>query len=71
MSAMRPYLKRALVPTFLAIEAEAVAPYVAALEEADRVLDSLAAGDATSAASSPASRRNRRPVAHRKPGSPH
>jgi hypothetical protein len=43
ISAMRPYLKRALAPTILAIEAQAIAPYVEALREADRVLESLAA----------------------------
>jgi septum formation inhibitor-activating ATPase MinD len=44
---MRPHVKRALAHTILAIEAEATAPYVAALREADRVLESLAAKDAT------------------------
>jgi hypothetical protein len=48
IGAMRPYLKRAIGPTILAIEAEAVAPYVDALREADRVLGDLAARDATS-----------------------
>ncbi len=48
ISALRPYLKRALAPTILAIEAEAIAPYVEALREADRVLESLAARDAAS-----------------------
>lgn len=47
ISALRPYVKRALTPTILAIEAEAIAPYLAALREADRVLESLAARDAT------------------------
>lgn len=47
LSGMRPHVKRALAFTILAIEAEAIAPYVAALREADRVLESLAARDAT------------------------
>jgi hypothetical protein len=41
-------VKRALAPTILAIEAEAIAPYVQALREADRVLESLAARNAAS-----------------------
>jgi len=48
LSGMRPHVKRALAQTILAIEAEAIAPYVEALREADRVLESLAARDATS-----------------------
>ncbi len=48
LSGMRPHVKRALAHTILAIEAEAIAPYVEALREADRVLESLAAKDATS-----------------------
>lgn len=48
LSGMRPHLKRALAHTILAIEAEAVAPYVEALREADRVLEYLAAKNATS-----------------------
>ena len=47
ISAMRPHLKRALAPTILAIEAEAIAPYVKALRETDRLLEELAAQDAT------------------------
>lgn len=47
ISGMRPHVKRALAQTILAIEAEAIAPYVEALREADRVLESLAAQDAT------------------------
>jgi hypothetical protein len=47
ISALRPHVKRALTPTILAIEAEAIAPYLSALQEADRVLESLAARDAT------------------------
>jgi hypothetical protein len=49
LSAMRPDVKRALAPTILSIEAEAIAPYLGALREADRVLASLAAKDASSA----------------------
>ena len=49
LSGMRPYVKRALAHTILAIEDEAIAPYLDALREADRVLESLAARDATSA----------------------
>ena len=48
LSGMRPYVKRAIAQTILAIEAEAIAPYVEALREADRVLESLAARDAVS-----------------------
>jgi len=48
LSGMRPYVKRALGQTIVAIETEAVAPYLEALREADRVLESLAAQDATS-----------------------
>lgn len=49
LSGMRPYVKRALGQTIVAIETEAIAPYLEALREADRVLASLAARDATSA----------------------
>ena len=45
---MRPYVKRVLGQTIVAIETEAVAPYREALREADRVLASLAARYATS-----------------------
>lgn len=48
VSGLRPHLQRALSHTILAIEAEAIAPYVEALREADRVLEDLAARDATS-----------------------
>jgi hypothetical protein len=48
LSGMRPHVKRALAQTILTIEAEAIAPYLEALREADRVLESLAAQDATS-----------------------
>jgi len=47
LSGMRPHVKRALAQTILAIEDEAIAPYLTALREADRVLESLAAKDAT------------------------
>jgi hypothetical protein len=47
ISALRPHLKRALAPTIIAIEAEAIAPCLAALREADAVLESLAASDPT------------------------
>lgn len=47
LSGMRPYVKRALGQTILAIEDEAIAPYLEALREADRVLEYLAATDAT------------------------
>ena len=45
ISGMRPFVKRALAQTILSIEAEAIAPYLAALCEADRVLESLAGTD--------------------------
>ena len=48
LSGMRPYVKRALAHTILAIEAEAIAPYEEALREADRVLECLATRDPTS-----------------------
>jgi hypothetical protein len=54
LSGMRPYVKRALGQTIVAIEKEAIAPYLAALREADRVLDSIAARDANSAWDMPA-----------------
>jgi hypothetical protein len=38
---MRPYVKRALGQTIVAIEIEAAAPYVEALREADRVLEAI------------------------------
>ncbi|MGA3030222.1 MAG: hypothetical protein ABSE58_05710 [Candidatus Limnocylindrales bacterium] len=47
LSGMRPYVKRALGQTIVAIETEAVAPYLEALREADRVLEDLAAWNAT------------------------
>jgi hypothetical protein len=53
LSGMRPHVKRALVQTILAIEAEAIAPYVEALREVDRLLKYLAARDATSTWDSP------------------
>lgn len=54
ISAMRPWVRRALVQTIVAIEDEAIAPYLAALGEADRVLEALAAGDAASTSDDPA-----------------
>ena len=48
LSGMRPYVKRALGQTILAIEAEAIAPYLEALREADRVLEFLASQDIAS-----------------------
>ncbi|TMB56526.1 MAG: hypothetical protein E6J47_04945 [Chloroflexi bacterium] len=42
LSGMRPHLKRAFGPTVLAIEAEAIAPYVEALRQADLVLAEVA-----------------------------
>lgn len=48
LSGMRPYVKRALAQTILAIEAEASAPYLGALREADRVMADLAAMDPSS-----------------------
>jgi hypothetical protein len=49
LSAMRPYVKRALGQTIVAIEEQAIAPYLEALREADRLLEALAARDAASA----------------------
>jgi len=49
ISAMRPYVKRALGTTIVAIETEATAPYRDALEAADEVLGDLAGRDAASA----------------------
>jgi hypothetical protein len=48
LSGMRPYVKRALGQTIVAIETEAAAPYVEALREADRVLEAIAARDPAS-----------------------
>jgi hypothetical protein len=50
LSAMRPWMKRALGPTIVAIEDEAAAPYLAALREADAVLADVAAGTAAAGA---------------------
>lgn len=47
LSGMRPYVKRALGQTILSIESEAVAPYMDALREVDRVLESVAGADPT------------------------
>ena len=48
LSGMRPYVKRALGQTILAIETEAAAPYLAALRDADGVLEAIAAQGADS-----------------------
>ena len=51
LSGMRPHVKRALAQTIVAIETEAIAPYLDALREADAVLEAVlavAALDATS-----------------------
>lgn len=48
LSGMRPHLKRAFAHTILAIEAEAIAPCLEALREANGVLEDLAAKNATS-----------------------
>jgi hypothetical protein len=45
LSALRPHVKRALAPTMLAIEAQAIAPFLQALKEADRVLEDLGSRD--------------------------
>jgi hypothetical protein len=45
LSALRPHVRRALLPTIVAIEREAVAPYLAALREADALLAPAAAHD--------------------------
>ena len=45
---MRPYVKRALGQTIVAIETEAAAPYLEALREADHVLEAIAAQDPAS-----------------------
>jgi hypothetical protein len=55
LSGMRPYVKRALGQTIVAIEDEATAPYLEALREAVRVLESLAA-EASAATSGTPSR---------------
>jgi hypothetical protein len=49
LSAMRPWMKRALGPTIVAIENEAAAPYLAALREADGLLAELIAADGSAA----------------------
>lgn len=46
ISAMRPYIKRALGRTIFDIEREAIAPYLEALREADRVLEEILASGA-------------------------
>lgn len=41
ISAMRPFVRRALAQTIVSIEDEAAAPYLEALREADRVLEAV------------------------------
>ena len=48
LSALRTHFKRAIGQTILAIEAEAIAPYLEALRQADGLLADLAAKDAAS-----------------------
>jgi hypothetical protein len=48
MSGTRPYVRRALEQTIVAIEDEAIGPYLEALREADLVLEALLAKNATS-----------------------
>lgn len=47
LSALRPHFKRALGGTIVAIETQAIAPYLAALKDVERLLGDLAARDAT------------------------
>jgi hypothetical protein len=47
LSALRPHYKRAIGQAILAIEREAITPYLEALREVDRLLEDLAARDAT------------------------
>lgn len=47
LSGMRPHVKRGVAATILAIEAQAVAPYVDVLGEIDQTLEYLATRDAT------------------------
>jgi len=49
LSALRPHLKRALGRTIVAIEDQAIAPYLDALRAVDQVLEDLAGRDASSA----------------------
>ena len=49
LSALRPHYKRAIGGTILAIEREAIAPYLEALREVDELLEDLAAKDTTAA----------------------
>ena len=42
LSALRPHIRRALEPTILAIEAEAIAPWAEAIGQTDQVLAALA-----------------------------
>ena len=52
LSAMRPWMKRALGPTIVSIEDEAAAPYLAALRDADGVLAELVAASGSAAGAS-------------------
>jgi hypothetical protein len=47
LSTLRPQLRQALAPTIVSIEVQAVEPYVAALRDADQVLATVAALDAS------------------------
>ncbi len=48
LSAMRRHIKRALGQTIVSIETEAIAPYLEALREVDRVLEYLASRNVAS-----------------------
>ena len=54
LSGMRPFVKRALAQTIVSIEDEAIAPYLAALREADLVLAELARREVAPAWDEPA-----------------
>lgn len=45
LSGTRPFVRRALTQTIVAIQDEAIAPYAEALRDVDRALESLAARD--------------------------
>ncbi len=47
LSTLRPQLRRALAPTIVSIEIQAAEPYLAALRDADKVLQAVAAVDAS------------------------
>jgi hypothetical protein len=53
LSGTRPFVRRALAQTIVAIEDEAIAPYAEALRKADRVLGFLAAKDLASTTDEP------------------